>query len=232
VTADFVVLVTAKAPVPGKVKTRLVPPLSPQQAALVAAASLVDTLDASFRAVDGDRRRVVLSIDGPLEVEVWPTLSAHAAGCTVIQQVGDTLGERLQHAHGSTGRLFPGTPVVQVGMDTPQVTPDELRSAAACLHHGADAVLGPATDGGWWLLGLRSAGNASVLAGIPMSTAETGDLTRTALLDRGLTVHQIASTTDIDTYEDAALVRGLCTSGQFAETFDRLHRDGGFPGAQ
>lgn len=221
-SGDFVVLVTAKAPVPGKVKTRLTPPLTPDQAAKLAAASLVDTIMAASLAVDQHRERVVLSMAGALESPVWPTLVDDAAGCTVIDQVRGGFGERLRDAHERAAALFPGLPVVQVGMDTPQLTPALLQSAAELMLGGADAVLGPASDGGWWLLGSRSPDVASVLPDVPMSSVDTGRRTHQALVERGLTVAELAQLADFDTYLDAVELRRQCNGTHFAAAFDEL----------
>jgi glycosyltransferase A (GT-A) superfamily protein (DUF2064 family) len=98
-----------------------------------------------------------------------------------------------------------------VGMDTPQLTPALLRSAAAVLDTpGVDAVLGAATDGGWWTLGLREPAHADVLAGVPMSTDRTGDLTLAALRDRGLRVAPLPPLRDVDTADDAYAVAREC----------------------
>jgi uncharacterized protein len=223
-SGDFVVLITAKAPVAGLVKTRLTPPLTPDQAAQLAAVSLVDTIATAHAAVGGRGDRVVLSLSGELDAASWPTLAAAATRCTVIDQVGETFGERLRDAHERASTLYPGRPVVQVGMDTPQVAADDLTLAATHLQQGLDAVLGLAWDGGWWLLGLLTPAAAAVLAQVPMSSPATGHLTYQALVDRGLAVAQIHTLTDIDTYDDAVTVRAQCHGSHYAAAFDALAR--------
>jgi rSAM/selenodomain-associated transferase 1 len=219
-----VVLVVAKAPVPGQVKTRMCPPLTANQAAGLAAASLIDTLAAALAAVHPRGDRVVVSLAGSLDEVDHAGLVAAMDRCTVIEQVGDGLGERLRDAHEQASRLHPGLPVVQVGMDTPQVTADLLRGAAALLAE-SDAVLGPASDGGWWLLGTRTPRAAAVLPDVPMSAPDTGHLTHQALTDLGLQVAQAPSLTDIDTYQDAIEVRRECPGTAFAAAFDALGDD-------
>lgn len=220
-TLDFVVLITAKAPVPGYVKTRLTPPLSPDQAAALAAAALVDTIEAALAAVGGRRSGVVLSMAGQPD-STWPRLAAAMSRCTVIEQVGATFGDRLCQSHERAAQLARGLPVIQIGMDTPQVTAATLAAAAGRLQEGFDAVLGPASDGGWWLLGLRSPMAASVLRQVPMSSTETGRLTREALEALGLVVDELHTETDIDTYDDALRVRLLGHGTHFATAFDEL----------
>ena len=195
------VLVLAKEPRPGRVKTRLCPPCTPEQAAAVAAASLAQTLT-TVDAAPVDRRTLVIS-------------GRYRAPCGwgSIDQRGDGLGERLAHAFADTAR--PGWATVLIGMDTPQVGPAELSAVVRGLTR-ADAVLGPAEDGGWWALGLLDPGPAAVLRDVAMSTAETGELTRKALLAKGLTVASGPSLRDVDTAADAHAVAALCPGSRFA----------------
>jgi rSAM/selenodomain-associated transferase 1 len=200
VTAEAQLLVLAKAPVPGRVKTRLCPPCTPVEAARLAAAALADTLDALGVAPAAAR---TLVLDGAYRPP---------AGWRVVPQRGDGLGERLASAFADTAR--PGMPAVLVGMDTPQLTADLLAEAAATLTAGrADAVLGPAEDGGWWALGLTDSAHAAVLPGVPMSTATTGADTLAALRRRGLRVALLPTLRDVDTVDDAFAVLPACPPG-------------------
>ncbi|MGH9230581.1 MAG: TIGR04282 family arsenosugar biosynthesis glycosyltransferase, partial [Acidimicrobiales bacterium] len=154
-------VVLAKDPVPGRVKTRLCPPCSPADAALVAEAALADTLDA---ALASGADRVVLALDGRPGPWCPP-------GVAVVGQGHGTLDRRLAHvwAHGA-GR----GPALQVGMDTPQVSAGDLdRAMAALADERVDAVLGPAADGGWWALGMRRPRPEAVL-GVPTGRTDTG----------------------------------------------------------
>jgi rSAM/selenodomain-associated transferase 1 len=196
VTAHLVVL--AKAPRPGRVKTRLCPPCTPEGAARIAAAALADTV-AAVTAAPAVRRTLV--VDGAYPVP---------PGWSARPQRGDGLGERLANAFADTA--LPGVPTLLIGMDTPQVTAAGLAAAAAALAD-ADAVLGPAADGGWWALGLRDPAHAAVLPGVPMSTAETGARTRAALLARGLRIAALPELRDVDTAADAWAVAGQCAAG-------------------
>jgi rSAM/selenodomain-associated transferase 1 len=196
------VLVLAKAPVPGRVKTRLCPPCTPVQAARVAAAALADTLDTVTASAAGARSLVV---DGRYPV---------APGWATLAQRGGPLGERLAGAFADTSTP-PGTASVLIGMDTPQVTAEHLDTALWSLGTagGPDAVLGPAADGGWWALGLRDPGHAAVLRTIPTSTATTGRRTLAALRRRGLRVTLLPRLRDVDTAADARAVAALCPPG-------------------
>ncbi|AEV85599.1 hypothetical protein ACWT_4577 [Actinoplanes sp. SE50] len=191
-------LVMAKAPVPGRVKTRLCPPCTPEQAAAIAAAALADTLATASTL---PARRHTLVLDG--EYPVPP-------GWACVRQRGDGLGERLANAFADTA--LPGVPALLIGMDTPQLTAALLRAAATRLRNEG-AVLGPARDGGWWALGLPIAAYATVLPAVPMSTAETGELTLAALRARGVEPTLLPTLRDVDTAADATLVAALCPPG-------------------
>jgi hypothetical protein len=204
------VIVIAKAPVPGRVKTRLTPPFSPEQAARLAEAALADTLEvvAATRVA-----RRVLALEGP----PGPWIPNDSA---IIPQRGDGLDQRLAAAFADSYGLAP-QPMVLIGMDTPQVTPDLLTDAATQLVSGdADAVLGPAADGGFWLLGLRQP-NWSLLQGVPMSRPDTGRLQLGRLLDAGLRVAIAPGLTDVDCAEDAMGVAALIPGSRFAATLER-----------
>lgn len=183
------VMVMAKAPVPGRVKTRLCPPCTPAQAAAVAAAALADTLDAM--ALCGAARRIV-ALDG----EIGPWLPA---GFEVIVQRGAGLDERLAWAAEDAG----GAGVI-VGMDTPQVTAALLDEALRAVRRG-HAALGPAADGGYWIIGLP-APDADALLAVPMSVPQTGAAQLTRLEQRGYQVAKLRELTDIDTWPDALAV--------------------------
>ncbi len=125
---------------------------------------------------------------------------------TVIPQRGEGLAERLSAAHSDAGALAE-SPVLQIGMDTPQVSAAMLSGAASSLtNDGIPAVFGPAVDGGWWALGLSDPQIASALAGVPMSRPETGSRTLAALADRGVFPIHLPELTDVDTAEDVWLV--------------------------
>lgn len=180
------VLVMAKAPQAGRSKTRLCPPCRPEQAAAVAEAALRDTL-ATVQGTPGVRR--VVALDGP----VGPWLPQ---GFGVVTQRGESLGERLAHAIGTVGG-----PVVVIGMDTPQIDPTTLSSVVRSVRPGR-AVLGPAADGGWWVLGLHRA-EPRAFDGVPMSCADTGARQAEQLRRCGLAVDPAPELRDIDHWPDA-----------------------------
>ncbi|HEX2894748.1 MAG TPA: DUF2064 domain-containing protein [Marmoricola sp.] len=218
------VLVVAKAPVPGLAKTRLGRRLGHLAAGELAAAALLDTLDACAAAVGVDRCHLALAgdlDDGCRSGEIREALRSWH----VFPQRGEGLGARLAGAHHDLARREPG-PVVQVGADTPQLTPEDLRDAATGLRPGR-SVVGPAVDGGWWLLGLAEPAGARVLPGVAMSTALTHRDTVAALSGAGLQVRSAPTLRDVDTVEDAAHVAVLAPDTRFAAAWARLGSDAG-----
>ncbi|RRO19987.1 DUF2064 domain-containing protein [Saccharopolyspora rhizosphaerae] len=206
-------LVVAKAPVPGLAKTRLCPPAKPEQAADLAAASLLDTLDA-VHATSGAHPVVALTGDLRRAARAAELRSRLGLG-TLLPQRGDGFPQRLAAAHADTAVAHPGSPVLQIGMDTPQVSADLLAEACHRLS-GADAVCGPAADGGWWAIGFRDPRAAALLAGIPTSRPDTGRRTLHALCDAGLRVATLPVLADVDTMSDAHVVAAEVPHTRFA----------------
>ncbi len=195
-------IVIAKAPVPGRTKTRLCPPCTPERAAALAEAALADTLDA-VRATPHVRRRV-LALDG--DPGAWLP-----SGVEVVPQRGEGLDERLAAAFEDVGG-----PALLVGMDTPQIAPSLLvRAMRALGRRGVDAVLGRAVDGGFWAIGLREP-RPDVFLGVPMSTSWTGVRQRERLDALGLGVIELPALRDVDRIEDAWAVAELAPASRFA----------------
>jgi uncharacterized protein len=205
------VIVIAKEPVPGRVKTRLTPPFSPPEAAQLAQAALADTLDVVASAPVARRVLALAGTAGP-----WLP-----PGFEVIPQRGNGLDERLAAAFADVYGME-RQPMVLIGMDTPQVTAELLADAALPLISGeADACLGPAADGGYWLLGLR-APDWSLLRGVPMSRSDTGRVQLSRLMDAGLRVARLPELTDMDHAEDAARIAAEVTGSRFAQVYKQL----------
>ena len=195
-------LVIAKEPRPGRVKTRLTPPFTPEEAAALAEASLVDTLHVLLAT---PARRRVLVLDGTPGPWLPP-------GFDVVPQCGGGLDERLAAAFaGCAG------PALLIGMDTPQVTPALLTVDFA----DCDAYFGPAEDGGFWALGLADP-DPTLLRGVPMSTPTTGAVQRARLTAAGLRVRDLPPLRDVDTAYDAELVAAEVPEGRFAGELARL----------
>ena len=222
-TKGFCLLVVARSPVPGEAKTRLCPPATAEQAADIAAAALLDTLDAVLAVPDSVP---VVALTGDLSNAARAKeLREALERTTVLPQRGDSFAQRLVNAHLDTARLRPRRPVLQIGMDTPQVSPDLLAGQAARLLAGADALLGPAYDGGWWTLGLREPVTARALATVPMSRPDTGVLTRNALRSAGLRVVKGPMLSDVDTMADAESVANTLHGGRFVEAVRAVRLD-------
>ena len=180
-------IVIAKECLPGRVKTRLHPPLSLEQAALLAAASLDDTL-AATATMPASRR--VLAFDGA-------NPPAAAAAFEVVPQVDGGLDDRL-------GAIFDhcAGPTVLIGMDTPQVTAELLAPVFDVWPAEVDAWFGPAADGGFWALALREP-DGDLIRGVPMSRDDTGARQLERLHATGLRVRMLPTLTDVDTIDDA-----------------------------
>ncbi|MEU1804872.1 DUF2064 domain-containing protein [Streptomyces sp. NPDC019937] len=206
---ESTVIVIAKEPVPGRVKTRLTPPYTPAEAAALAEAALGDTLHA---VLGMPARRRVLALDG----RAGPWLPP---GIEVVPQGDGGLDERLAAAFaGCQG------PTLLIGMDTPQVSPALL--APVLGRDGwrdCGAWFGPAADGGFWALGLAEP-DPELLRGVPMSTPTTGAAQRRRLDDAGLRVRELPVLRDVDTADDAAWVAALAPGSRFARTLAGLSR--------
>jgi rSAM/selenodomain-associated transferase 1 len=202
-----IVLVVAKAPVPGQAKTRLAAAVGDQAAAEIAAAALLDTLDAVAAAPVQSR---VVALTGNLDdASNSDEIRTRLAEFTVVEQRGADFAARLANAHVDAAAAFKELPVLQIGMDTPQVTAELIAECARELL-AADAVLGPARDGGWWALGVSDAAMADCLRAVPMSRSDTGVVTMAALRDTGVDVSLVPALADVDTVEDIDAVRRAC----------------------
>ena len=201
-------VVIAKAPVPGRSKTRLTPPCTPEQAAALAEAALVDTL-AAVAAVRGERRRLLVLEGTPGD---WVP-----AGFEVHPQRSGDLGERLAGAFAAAEE-----PAFLVGMDTPQLQPAHVERGLVALERpGVDAVLGRAPDGGYWAIGLRRP-DERVFDGVPMSADDTAVSQRARLDELGLRVDELEHLRDVDTIADALAVAAERPQSRFARALSAL----------
>lgn len=201
-------VVIAKAPVAGRAKTRLCPPCTPTEAARLAEAALRDTLAA---VAETRAYRRVLVLDG--EPGAWLP-----DGFEVVPQRGRGLDERLAAAFDDVG-----SPSLLVGMDTPQITPGLLDRSARLLRE-ADAVLGLATDGGYWAIGL-STPDSRVFLGVPMSRHCTGAAQLGRLRQLGLRARSLPRLRDVDTIADARAVAAAAPGTRFADALRALAPD-------
>lgn len=222
-------IVLAKAPVPGRVKTRLCPPFTPGEAAALAAAALDDTL-AVAAATAADHHLLVL--DGEPGFVLRRTYLD--LGFVRRRQVPGTLDVRLAAAFAEAARLDQG-PALLIGMDTPQASASVLDDALCALTPSAeggagyayDATFAPALDGGFWALGLREPAHPrteSLLVGVPMSTPDTGAFQLRRLDDAGLRVLRMPMLRDVDTAQCAYAAAELSPDSAFARRLAAIDR--------
>ena len=202
------VVIMAKECIPGRVKTRLHPPFSLEDAALIAQAALDDTI-AAVRDVDALR---VLCVQGALpETPGFVQIPQSAGG------LDDRIADVLDRLDG---------PVLLIGMDTPQIDAELLDMVVHRWPLGVDAWFGPASDGGFWLLGLRDrlAGGmprGDLVRGVPISEDRTGAVQRARLVDAGLSVADLPTLTDIDDIDSLRAVSAeLDASSALARLLD------------
>jgi len=200
--ASVTLVLIAKEPIPGRVKTRLHPPLSLERAAELAAASIQDTLSTMMR-VPAKRR--LIAYDGE-------NLPIGTESFEVLRQVPGSLDQRLAAIFDACDG-----PTVLIGMDTPQVTPDDLSAAFDSWPSGVDAWFGAASDGGFWALGMREP-RGDLIRGVPMSQDDTGSIQFQRLRDAGLTVGLLPRLTDVDDIDSAREVAALAPHTLFART--------------
>ena len=193
-TPGLRLIVFARAPVPGQVKRRLIPVLGKEGAA---------------RLYQGLARTCLAAASAAGPVELWCTPGTEHSffaecqrefGVNLHLQQGDDLGQRMAHA------MSRALPAMVMGSDCPSLTLTDLREAAAALDRGVDAVLGPAQDGGYVLLGLRRV-DASLFEGIPWGTDTVLQETRSRLRSLGWGWHELPTRFDIDRPEDLPLLR-------------------------
>jgi len=199
-------VVLAKSPVPGRVKTRLVPPLTYEEAASVAAAALLDTIAAVSAAGFSN---CLLSFDSP--VQGWLP-----EGWKHHRQPGGGLDERIVSAVEAAG----SGPVILVGMDTPQLTAQALLAFDPVRF---DACLGPAYDGGYWAIGFADGRDAAAaVSGVPMSRATTGADQLARLQGLGLRVQILDELADVDTIDVAIQVGAQVPTTHFSNALNSI----------
>ena len=190
-----IIAVFAKAPVPGDVKTRLIPALGAEGAAALHRALVQRALATALES------RV-----GPVQLWCAPDTArpffaecGRRFGVQLVQQRDGDLGLRMQHAFECL--LSAAERALLIGSDVPALTPDYLRAADETLAQGMDAVLGPAEDGGYVLIGLRRV-VPEVFAHIDWGEAEVLATTRGRFAHLGWRHAELATLWDVDRPED------------------------------
>lgn len=200
--SDVQLAVLAKRPIPGFAKTRLIATLGAKGAAQLQARLIRHTLT---RAMDARLGRVQLWLAGEpaLALEAFP---APCARYEVHQQPGGDLGERMGHIVRTAVQR--GRWPILIGADCPVMTADYLQAAAAQLRAGAWAVIGPAEDGGYVLLGLRGE-CPGILADMPWGTSRVLDCTLERLQCEGLRYELLPTLWDLDRPDDLPRLDGI-----------------------
>jgi len=188
-------IVVAKRPAPGKTKTRLSPPLTPQLASALYECFLFDTLDQMRQVIDA--HHVIAYLD---EQDYFQRI---AADFELIQQEGDDLGVRLDNA--LTSYLSRGYErVIIMDSDSPTLPASYLSQAFQLLSDGADVVLGPCDDGGYYLIGIKKP-RPRLLREVQMSTSTVTADTIALAEQEGLRVNLLPIWYDVD--DAASLIR-------------------------
>jgi hypothetical protein len=209
----FTVVVMAKEPRAGMVKTRLTPPFHPDEAAELARAAIADTLAAAH---SSPAARVMVAVAGSSAAMV-----GLLDGAEHFCQQGESLGSRLDHALEYAWRRTRSSCVV-VGMDTPQVTPRHLQECIdLAVSPGRDAAVGPAVDGGFWSLAFRAAPVAAMHR-VAMSRPDTGRQACLRLRAAGVSLAQASQLEDVDDAASAARVAAAAPDTRFAVLHRRL----------
>jgi uncharacterized protein len=196
-------LVMAKYPSPGSVKTRL--------ASQIGAAAACRLHDAFVRDL-ADRLEAV---ELPLTWAFWPPDAPFASivpGKRCVPQVGGDLGERLEHAVAGCFRAIPA-PVIVIGVDSPHLDLEWLREAADALAGGADGVLGPAEDGGYYLIGLRQP-SSRIFRDVAWGSSGVLDATLANARDGGMRMRLLQPTFDVDDADGLRRLRDVLARGE------------------
>jgi len=189
------IILFAKAPVPGRVKTRLIAALGAEKAAALAGDMLSATMEEALAAAIGP---VELCADPPADDAGWRGLIT--PGIDLSRQGEGNLGDRLSRA--ASRAIASGEPVLLIGCDCPSLDRHRLRDAAALLDRH-DAVIHPAEDGGYVLLGLARF-DSSIFTDIEWSTASVAATTIDRIGRLGWTLAIAETLRDIDDPSDLA----------------------------
>jgi rSAM/selenodomain-associated transferase 1 len=206
-------IVFAKNPIPNQVKTRLIPTLSPEQAATLYTAFLMDWCQILAELPDVD---IVIVYTPP---EAQPDLQALIGENAIyIPQIGTDLGERLTSA--TQWAMEQGyTKILVVGSDSPTL-PISYISQAITLLDSRDIVIGPSTDGGYYLIGFSAEALTTtvplVFEEIAWSTADVFQQTFARIHEAQATLGLLPPWYDIDTAEDLAFLHAHLTAMRLA----------------
>ncbi len=202
---NAVLLIFCKAPIPGQVKTRLIPELTAEQAAELHIELSIKTLQ---RATQNNLCPVQLWCS-PTTDHAFFTASAATYPITLEQQQGADLGERMHHAFCSA--LADYSHALLMGCDCPSLTEQDLEQALTALNQENEVVLAPAEDGGYVLVGLNRP-HPELFADMPWGTARVLNQTRNRIEHYKLHHHELIEQWDLDTPKDLERYRALALS--------------------
>jgi rSAM/selenodomain-associated transferase 1 len=196
--SEGAVVIFAKAPRPGRVKTRVAAGIGEWAAAELQAAMLADTAEIVSGAFRSGNRKVALFCAAAEADDADPLRALLPPEFDLVRQGEGDLGERLARVFQS---LLDGRAgLLALGGDCPDLTAGLTRRAVEALER-ADGVLGPARDGGYWAIGLRRF-EANLFSDMPWSTADVADLTRRRFRERRLRLEELPVLADLDTPAD------------------------------
>ena len=198
--AKGAIMVFARAPVPGKTKTRLIPALGAEGAAHLHAC-LIDRTLSKLTAIDHVNVTLCClpSTDDP-----FLQSCAQRYGTGLSAQHGDSIGSTMHHAFGKALKSAPWA--IVLGTDCPELQTEDVQEAVEIMQCGVDAVAGPAYDGGYYLLGLRRV-SSHLFLNIPWGTEQVWAMTQDRLRTLGLSWVSIERRHDLDRPEDLEYLR-------------------------
>jgi len=216
---QIALVIFAKAPIPGQVKTRLCPPLTPDEAATLHGSFVLDMLERTKLAVSTLQLPVHRYLAcAPSSELVFFKIMEERQGVRLLDQIGEDLGQRM---HRSSVDLFAKgyKQVFIVGTDVPTLPLSVYRDAFAILDR-SDVVLGPALDGGYYLIGLRQPAE-QLFTGVPWSTGQVLAVTQQRAQTLGLSVGLTTPWRDVDTLEDLQALIAECREDNKKSKQDR-----------
>jgi rSAM/selenodomain-associated transferase 1 len=219
-TPHAALVIFAKAPIPGEVKTRLCPPLTPDEAATLHGSFVLDMLERTKLAV----AKLQLPFHrylacAPSSELVFFKIMEERQGVRLLDQVGENLGQRM---HRTFADLFAKgyTHVIIVGTDVPTLPLSVYQEAFTMLGR-SDVVLGPALDGGYYLIGLKQPAE-QLFTGVPWSTDQVLTVTQQQAKALGLSVELTTAWRDVDTIEDLQALITECRKDSKKPKQDRI----------
>ena len=197
---DAVLMIFCKAPVAGRVKTRLMTALTAEQAMRVH----IELAQRTLQLAADSRLCPVQLWCAPTTDHAFFTAAAQTYPVTLMQQQGVDLGARMQHAFYRTLNSY--TRALIIGCDSPSLTAQDLEAALAALNQDTQCVLAPAEDGGYVLIGLNKP-QPELFNNMPWGTEQVLEQTRARIRQHQLRHHELKLQWDVDTPEDLARYR-------------------------